>query len=112
MRLRRGAEFDWEHGLSSNVRGAKRFYAVLAAAIVLGAAIAFTGVGPIRLLFISSILGGIGTPIGLAYLLLVGRSRELMGDARISGWLLAVGWAVTVFVSAASILALGRQLLG
>jgi Mn2+/Fe2+ NRAMP family transporter len=106
-----GAEFDWERGLSANVRNAPRFYAVLAVAIALAAVIAFTGVRPIRLLFIAGIFGGVGTPIGLAYLLLVGRNRRLMGDARISGWLLAVGWAVMAFVSAASLLALGKQLL-
>ncbi|HVM66445.1 MAG TPA: divalent metal cation transporter [Acidimicrobiales bacterium] len=37
---------------------------LLLSTVLLGAGVAFTGVQPIRLLFIASIFGGVGTPIG------------------------------------------------
>jgi len=70
-----GAEFDWPRGLSENPRRAPAFYAVAAVAMALGAAFAFAGYSPIRLLFLAPIAGGIGTPIGLVLLVLVASDR-------------------------------------
>jgi Mn2+/Fe2+ NRAMP family transporter len=98
-----GAEFDWRRGLSEPVRNAPWFYAVIAFATVLATAIAYSGVSPIRLLFIASIVGGLGTPISLAFLLLVASDRELMANRPVRIRLKLAGWAVTAMVSVVSL---------
>jgi Mn2+/Fe2+ NRAMP family transporter len=98
-----GAEFDWRRGLSEPVRNAPWFYAVIAFATVLGTAIAYSGVSPIRLLFAASVVGGLGTPISLAFLLLVASDRELMVNRPIGIRLELAGWTVTAMVTVVSL---------
>lgn len=103
-----GAEFDWRRGLSEHVRNAPAFYAVIAASTVLGAAIAYSGISPIRLLFIASIVGGIGTPVTLVFLLLVASDGGVMNGLPISRRLALGGWAVTTLVSVVSLIYLAN----
>jgi Mn2+/Fe2+ NRAMP family transporter len=76
----------------------------------LGVVIAYSGISPIRILFISGLIGGLATPIGLVYLLLVAADSTLMGNKRIKGRLLIAGWTVTVMVSLAGLVYLVQQL--
>ncbi len=103
-----GAEFDWRRGLSEKVRNAPAFYAVIAVSTVFGAGIAYSGISPIRLLFIASIVGGIGTPVTLVFLLLVASDRRLMNDLPINGWLAFAGWTVTTVVAGVSLIYLAN----
>jgi Mn2+/Fe2+ NRAMP family transporter len=66
--------------------------------------IAYVGVRPIRLLFLSGIAGGLATPVTLAFMMRAARDRRVMGDHRIGGRLAAAGWLVAAVVTAASIL--------
>ena len=63
-----GAQFDWRRGLSEPVRKARGFYGVLAASLGLAFAVTFAKVSVIAMLVAASIIGGIGTPIGLVIL--------------------------------------------
>jgi Mn2+/Fe2+ NRAMP family transporter len=76
----------------------------------LGVIIAYSGISPIRILFISGLIGGLATPIGLVYLLLVAADNTLMGNKRIRGRLLIAGWTVTVMVGLAGLVYLLQQL--
>jgi Mn2+/Fe2+ NRAMP family transporter len=80
--------------------------------MALGCGFAFTGFSPIRLLFLASIAGGIGTPIGLVLLLLVASDRGLMGDHAVRGALRTAAWAVILGVSLVSVVYLVQQILG
>lgn len=99
-----GAEFDWRRGLSAPVREAPRFYLVLAATLTLSVVSILAGIDPIRLLFLASLAGGLGTPISLGFLIIVARDRALMGDHRIPGWLAVAGWIFVAVVAAISVL--------
>lgn len=107
-----GAHFDWERGLSKSVRYAPRFYATVVLSMGLGVIITYSGVSPIRILFISGIIGGLATPIGLVYLLLVASDDRVMSRWRVKGPLLIAGWVVTALVSLASLIYLVQQLNG
>ncbi len=52
----------------------------------------------IAMLVAASIIGGIGTPIGLVILVLLARDRRVMGTQRISVRLAVAGWTVAVVV--------------
>jgi Mn2+/Fe2+ NRAMP family transporter len=79
--------------------------AVIAASMLLGVAMDFTGVSPIRALYLSAILNGVVAP-PLVLIVLLARSRAVLGRHR-SGLLsqLLVG-AAAVVMAALSLLAL------
>jgi Mn2+/Fe2+ NRAMP family transporter len=93
-----GAQFDWRRGLSQGIRRAPAFYGVLAASIGLGVATTLAGVSVLGMLVAASIIGGIGTPIGLVLLLRLGRDPRVMGDRPISARLAIAGWMVAVVI--------------
>jgi Mn2+/Fe2+ NRAMP family transporter len=95
----------WREGLRRRVRQARAFYAVLAASILLGVAMDFTGVSPIRALYLAAILNGVAAPPLLALIVLLARSRDVLGQHR-SGPLsqLLVG-GTAVIMAALSVLA-------
>jgi Mn2+/Fe2+ NRAMP family transporter len=79
-------------------------YASLLLSLAAGVGVAYVGVSPIRLLFLSGIAGGLATPVTLAFMMLAARDRRVMGDHSIGGRLAAAGWLVTAVVTAASVL--------
>ena len=55
-------------------------------------------VSVLGVLVAASIVGGLGTPIGIAILVGLAQDRSVMGEGSISrGWATA-GWAVTILV--------------
>lgn len=106
-----GAEFHWKSGLAEPIRNAPRFYAAIAGAAVLGIVIALLGLNPIRVLFAASIIGGLGTPIGLVCLLAVGSDHNVMRGNPLPGWLRRSGWSVVVTISTISVVYLVQQLV-
>ncbi len=94
--------FRWVGQLDAKFFQARGFYATMLLAAAIGCAVAFAGVSPIRLLFISSIAGGIATPITLVFMLLAAGDKEVMQGTPFSPWLKAAGWATTAVVSIAA----------
>jgi Mn2+/Fe2+ NRAMP family transporter len=82
---------------------ARRFYGVLAASLLLGAALAALGPSPVTLLVDASIAGGLATPLTLAMLVAIGRDRTVMGEQRIGLPLAAAGIAITAIVAVCSV---------
>lgn len=107
-----GQEFGFRSSLSSSVWRALPFYGALAAALLIGVVISFLGVSPIQLLFVSSIAGGLGTPISMAFLLIVARDRNIMGEARMGKILTAAGVLTLLIVTAVSLYFLWQQFGG
>jgi Mn2+/Fe2+ NRAMP family transporter len=104
--------FRWAGKLDAHFFQAPRFYLTMVAIAIAACAIAFIGIPPIRLLFISSIAGGIATPITLVFLLLAANHREGPEQPQISPWLRAGGWAITAIVTAAAIAFLYQTFTG
>jgi Mn2+/Fe2+ NRAMP family transporter len=96
--------FGWRASLDERFAQAPAFYASLLLSLAVGVGVAYVGVSPIRLLFLSGIAGGLATPVTLAFMMRAARDRRIMGDHRIGGHLAAAGWLVTAVVTAASIL--------
>jgi NRAMP (natural resistance-associated macrophage protein)-like metal ion transporter len=72
----------WPVGLSRRVRQARAFYAVLAASILIGVAMNFSGVSPIRALYLAAILNGVAAPPLLVLIALLARSKDVLGQHR------------------------------
>jgi Mn2+/Fe2+ NRAMP family transporter len=73
---------------------------VLVASIALAFAVTLAKVSVIGMLLAASVIGGLGTPLGLVVLVLFGRDRSVMGTEPISRKLALAGWTVALVVSA------------
>ncbi|GAC1396094.1 MAG: divalent metal cation transporter [Vulcanimicrobiaceae bacterium] len=104
--------FGWRRSLDASFARADRFYKTLVASLAIGAGIALCGVPPIKLLFISGIAGGIATPFTLALMMLVGRSRKVMGSEILGRRITVAGWFVTAVVTLAAVVFLVQTVRG
>jgi NRAMP (natural resistance-associated macrophage protein)-like metal ion transporter len=96
--------FDWQIGLGRRVMKARGFYAILTIATLLGVALNFTPVDPIKALFWSAVINGvIAVPIMVIVMLLSGR-EDVMGNFIVKGPLRLLGWAATAVMGIAVIL--------
>jgi Mn2+/Fe2+ NRAMP family transporter len=99
-----GAQFAWRRGLSEGIGKARGFYAALAVSVGLAMILALAGVTVIGMLEAASVIGGLGTPVGLVLLVRLARDPRVMGTRPISLRLAAAGWAVTAAVAGFSVL--------
>lgn len=104
--------FGWRGSIDSDFWHAKHFYVTLLASMAAGCAIALIGVSPIKLLFVSSIAGGIATPVTLGLLLAVAHDRHVMKSHRPKPATLVAGWAVFGVVTLATGFYLYQTLTG
>jgi Mn2+/Fe2+ NRAMP family transporter len=96
----------WPVGLARRPLEAKAFYATVTIATLIGVAVNFTGLDPIRALFWSAVLNGVIAVPVLAMMLRVSAAPRIMGELvigrglRIGGWIAAAVMAVGVAVMA------------
>jgi Mn2+/Fe2+ NRAMP family transporter len=98
----------WEGSLSLKLeRGEGRgFYGVIAVATLVGVALCFTPVDPVRELFWSAVFNGVAAVPIMAAMMLLASSPKVMGSHTIGPRLRALGWLATG-VMLATVLALG-----
>ncbi|MBC7662248.1 MAG: divalent metal cation transporter, partial [Caulobacter sp.] len=93
--------FRWANSLELTPMAAKRFYGIIAVATLLGVALCFTPIDPIKALYWSAVINGvISVPIMVVMMLLASRTR-VMGRLTISLRLRVLGWACTAAMAAA-----------
>jgi NRAMP (natural resistance-associated macrophage protein)-like metal ion transporter len=76
--------FHWTEGLWRTLRTAPGFYGVIAASMLVGLALGFVGLNPIRALYLSAILNGLAAPPLILLMLILANSKAVMGN-RTSG---------------------------
>ena len=98
--------FDWPEGLERQWFEAKRFYAIIALATVVGTGLHFTPIDPMKALYWSAVINGVvAVPIMAGLMLLAGK-REVMGSftsglkTRWFGWggVAVMGFAVLMML--------------
>lgn len=95
--------FGWREGLSARLDQARGFYAVIAAATLIGLALNFIGINPIAALVYTAVINGIVAVPLLALLLLVANNRQIMGSFT-NGWLSnIIGILTTLVMSVAAV---------
>jgi Mn2+/Fe2+ NRAMP family transporter len=93
----------WRGSLDKKPRNARRFYAVLAAAMVGGLAIDFLGLDAVKMMFWSAVLNGALAPPLILLVILLTSNEEVMGEHRSSTWLRILGWVTFLLMSAATV---------
>lgn len=93
--------FEWRAGLDHSAGEARGFYAVLVAATLIGTAIDFTPLDPIKALLWSAVANGVvAVPIMVAMMWL-GSRREILGAHTLSLRHRVLGWIATATMAAA-----------
>lgn len=87
--------FEWRIGLGLRLAEARGFYAILVAATLIGVAMNFSGVDPIKALIWSAVINGvISVPVMVVMMLMAART-EVMGQFVVTRRLKWLGWAST-----------------
>ena len=95
--------FKWREGLDLPFKSAQPFYIVLIVSTLLGIAMDFLNINPVKALFWTAVINGVLAPFLLAGILLVASDRKLM-QRQPSSWLslAAVGIITLVMFGAAA----------
>jgi NRAMP (natural resistance-associated macrophage protein)-like metal ion transporter len=94
----------WPVGLSRKPGKAKAFYATLAIATLLGVAINFSPINPIKALYWSAVINGVvAVPIMVAMMDMIGNPK-IMGAFQVHDGLRLVGWLATAIMAAAAVI--------
>jgi Mn2+/Fe2+ NRAMP family transporter len=98
--------FDWRIGLGRELMEARGFYLILTIATLLGVALNFTSIDPIKALFWSAVINGvIAVPI-MAVMMLMAARADVMGQFVVTPRLRILGWLATA-VMALAVFAMG-----
>lgn len=98
-----GEAFRWKIGLEQKPKRARNFYSVLALSIMLGLAINFTPINPIKALFWAAVINGITAGPVMVMLMLLSGNKKVMGEFTISKGMSVMGWLSTLVMILASI---------
>ncbi len=93
--------FKWKNSLEFTPQNAKQFYAIIAVSTLIGIALGFTAIDPIKALYWSAVINGvISVPIMVVMMLMAVR-RDIMGQFVITSRLKLLGWLATLMMAAA-----------
>lgn len=99
--------FKWPIGLERRPEKAKGFYGTLAAATLLGLALDFTSIDPIKALFWSAVINGVAAVPIMVVMMLMTANPKVTGTLRLPLRQKVVGWSCTavMFLVAAGMIA-------
>lgn len=72
--------FNWNGGLDKKYYEAKPFYWVIIVSLLIGLAINFTGLSPVKALIYTAILYGVSSPVLIGVILHISNNKKIMGE--------------------------------
>jgi Mn2+/Fe2+ NRAMP family transporter len=98
-----GEALRWPVGLERKAMQAKAFYGVLAVATLIGLALNFIKVDPIKALVWAAIINGIAAAPVMCFMMLLASRRTVMGKLSLPAYLKILGWAATAIMAIAAV---------
>ncbi|MDP9055865.1 MAG: divalent metal cation transporter [Pseudomonadota bacterium] len=98
-----GEAFGWHVGLARDVTRAKAFYATILVSMVVGGALNFTSIDPVKALFWSAVINGVVAVPVMVMMMLLGSHKAAMGQFTLPTGLRIVGWLATAAMAVAAI---------
>ena len=97
----------WPIGLERKLQRAKGFYAILAVATLIGVALNFTAINPIKALFWSAVINGVAAVPIMIVMMLMTTNKKITGEVRLPTLQKVIGWIATgvMFAVAAGMIA-------
>lgn len=93
-------------GLNKKLKQAYNFYGVIIISMFVGLGLNFIGLNPIKALIYSAVLNGIVAPVILVLILLIARSKHIMGEWKNGKMAAFFGWILTILMGGAGIAAI------
>jgi NRAMP (natural resistance-associated macrophage protein)-like metal ion transporter len=93
----------WPEGLNLKLKQAHGFYGVIAAGTLIGLAMNFVGLNPVRALIVAAVVNGAVAPSLIAVLALISRDQRVMGKYRSGRLSSSLLWTAFAGMSAAAI---------
>jgi len=93
----------WREGLYRNLKQAHAFYGTIIISVLVGLALNFVGLDPIKALIYAAILNGIVAPIVLTLIVLISANKKIMGEWVNARGVTAIGWLVVAIMTASGI---------
>jgi NRAMP (natural resistance-associated macrophage protein)-like metal ion transporter len=101
----------WRRGMDAQPHQARNFYLVIAASMLIGVALSFSPIDPIRLLLWSAVVNGILAPPLIVIVLIISNNPKVMGSFR-NGRTLNVFGGIAAVIMSGSALALIASWIG
>ena len=98
-----GEALQWPVGLERKAKEAKAFYSVLAIATLIGLALNFTKMDPIKALVLSAIINGVTAAPVMCFTMLLASQRKVMGKLILPFYLKILGWLATAVMALAAV---------
>ena len=95
--------FQWTEGLDRRPREAKAFYGTIAAATLLGAALNFTSLDPIKALYWSAVVNGVLAAPLMAVMMVIAVNPRIMGRLTLPRSMTITGWLATFVMALVTI---------
>ena len=93
----------WRASVADKPYQARKFYAVMAVAMVLGLALNFLGLNAVKMLFFSAVMNGLLAPPLILLVILLTSNRKVMGQRTNSPLLKSLGWITFAIMTAAAV---------
>lgn len=94
---------SWNSGLEEKFSQAKGFYLVISFSIIVGLAMNFLGINPIKALYWSAFLNGVIALPLLAIIMKIGGNKKIMGNETNPLWVKICGWFAVIATTLALI---------
>lgn len=95
--------FGWKEGLYRKLKEARAFYGVIIISILIGIALNFLGIHPIKALIYAAIVNGLIAPVILFCIVTISSDKKIMGEFANSKINNFFGWLVTLVMFIASV---------
>jgi NRAMP (natural resistance-associated macrophage protein)-like metal ion transporter len=90
-----GEALRWKVSLENKPKEAAQFYAAISVATIVGLALNFLHIDPVKALFWAAILNGVVAAPLMTVIMMMASSRKVMGTFVISPYLKFMGWSAT-----------------
>ena len=104
--------FGWKEGLYRKLNEARAFYGVIIISTILGIAINFIGIDPIKALIYSAIFNGMVAPVILFFIVRLSSNHKIMGKYKNSKLSSGIGYFIMGMMKLASIAAIISIIFG
>jgi NRAMP (natural resistance-associated macrophage protein)-like metal ion transporter len=102
----------WKEGLNKKFGKAKGFYGIIIASMIVGLAINFIGINPIKALYYAAIVNGLASPLLMYFIFKIGRDKKVMGEFTSPRWVNFWGYIATALMGVSAVALIVFSLLG
>ncbi len=99
--------FHWKEGLYRKLGQASAFYGIIIISMLVGLAINFIGIDPIKALIYAALANGLVAPIILFLIIRMSGNRKIMGKWRSGFVSRSIGWVAVVAMTVSGFAAIG-----